>query len=317
MKFGETFSEYLHGEQERFLHKCSHLEYKQLKKVLKKCRHGEMRGSIAESCVKLPLPFDPLADKDDVCGKMDIADKACSSEACPVCDQDFFSELTSEISAIAGFFSSRARHLLHMHLASGFQRYFWRLRHCFADDHLAMIQECQSLLSYVAMNAIAIRKILKKYDKVHCSVNGRNFKTKLQAKHIELLQSPWLIELSAFQINARGSECGGFSEVFCECSCDFSGSEPVITCTLSDCVCTAASIPIIEGIKAAKPCAKCPICRQKGVYEDSVHLAELDLLVKKRCKGYWKERLYSERAEKIKQAKEYWDMQTNFVLGFV
>lgn len=38
MKFGETFTEYLHGEQERFLNKCSHVEYKRLKKVLKSCR---------------------------------------------------------------------------------------------------------------------------------------------------------------------------------------------------------------------------------------------------------------------------------------
>lgn len=38
MKFGETFTEYLHGEQECFLEKCSHIEYKQLKKVLKSCR---------------------------------------------------------------------------------------------------------------------------------------------------------------------------------------------------------------------------------------------------------------------------------------
>lgn len=38
MKFGETFTEYLHGDQEWFLEKCSHVEYKRLKKVLKSCR---------------------------------------------------------------------------------------------------------------------------------------------------------------------------------------------------------------------------------------------------------------------------------------
>lgn len=38
MKFGEVFNEYLHGEQEQFLNKCSHVEYKRLKKVLKSCR---------------------------------------------------------------------------------------------------------------------------------------------------------------------------------------------------------------------------------------------------------------------------------------
>lgn len=40
MKFGEAFKEYLHREheQECFLDKCSHVEYKRLKKVLKSCR---------------------------------------------------------------------------------------------------------------------------------------------------------------------------------------------------------------------------------------------------------------------------------------
>lgn len=38
MKFGQTFAGYLHGEQAVFLNKCSHVEYKRLKKVLKSCR---------------------------------------------------------------------------------------------------------------------------------------------------------------------------------------------------------------------------------------------------------------------------------------
>lgn len=38
MKFGETFTGFLHGEQEWFLDNCSHVEYKRLKKVLKACR---------------------------------------------------------------------------------------------------------------------------------------------------------------------------------------------------------------------------------------------------------------------------------------
>ena len=38
MKFGETFTEYLHGEEEWFLEKYRYVEYKKLKKVLKKCK---------------------------------------------------------------------------------------------------------------------------------------------------------------------------------------------------------------------------------------------------------------------------------------
>ncbi|ONK80076.1 uncharacterized protein A4U43_C01F13630 [Asparagus officinalis] len=58
------------------------------------------------------------------------------------------------------------------------------------DDHEVMVQEGRLLLDYVTMNAIAIQKILKKYAKVHGSVTGRNFKTEMHDKRIELLQSP-------------------------------------------------------------------------------------------------------------------------------
>ncbi|KAH9296063.1 hypothetical protein KI387_039651, partial [Taxus chinensis] len=346
MKFGEKFTEYLHGEGERFRDKYSHVEYKRLKKVLKKCRVGDVREDVAETGEGLYVENETvICEEMPSCG---FSKALCLSETCPVCDKIFFYELTKEISAIVGCFSSRARRLLHLHLASGFQRYLWRIKHCFADDHLAMIQEGQNLVSYVAMNAIAVRKILKKYDKVHSSVNGRNFKSKLQAKHIELLKSPWLIELSAFQINTRDSGHGYIGEIFPECSCDFTETDPVITFTLPDsvkcefsltcpicletvfdpvslgcghifcnsCACTGASVPTIEGVKSANRRAKCPICRQMGVYNDAVHLTELSLLVKRRCSGYWKERLHAERAQRVKQAKEHWDLQSRFILGF-
>ena len=78
----------------------------------------------------------------------------------------FFTELTKEASKIAGCFSSRVKRLLHLNVHSGLQRYIWRVRQCFIDDQQNMVQEGRMLLDYVTMNAIAIRKILKKYDKV-------------------------------------------------------------------------------------------------------------------------------------------------------
>lgn len=83
-----------------------------------------------------------------------------------VCDQKFFSELAKETSEINGCFSSRVRHLLDLHVASGMQGYLLRLRRCFKNDQQAMVLEGRILIEYVTMNAIAIRKILKKYDKV-------------------------------------------------------------------------------------------------------------------------------------------------------
>jgi E3 ubiquitin-protein ligase BAH len=40
MKFGAIYEEYLRAEQDKYLAKCSHVEYKHLKKVLKRCRVG-------------------------------------------------------------------------------------------------------------------------------------------------------------------------------------------------------------------------------------------------------------------------------------
>lgn len=71
MKFGETFMEYLHGEQERFLGECSHVEYKRLKKVLKRCR----------TCKSLQRPRDAGRGEEDA--DADGSPRLCQCEACP------------------------------------------------------------------------------------------------------------------------------------------------------------------------------------------------------------------------------------------
>ncbi|KAK1296183.1 putative E3 ubiquitin-protein ligase BAH1-like 1 [Acorus calamus] len=281
-----TFAEYLQqGEQEGFLNNCSHVEYKRLKKVLKSCRvcRAESRGE----------------------GEDDSGGGGGGEGASELCQ-------------------------------------------CESYDQKTLVQEGRMLIDYITMNAIAIRKILKKYDKIHSSVNGRNFKTTLRAKHIELLQSPWLTELGAFCINSNNSDIGKSGEFIQQFSCDFSGAEPLMTLTLSNsvnleynltcavcldtlfnpyalgcghlfckgCACSSASVFLFEGPKAAPKGAKCPVCRAVGVYANSVHLAELDLLLKNRCRDYWKERMQSERTEMVKQSKIYWESQTKFAIGY-
>ncbi|KAI3922678.1 hypothetical protein MKW92_027984, partial [Papaver armeniacum] len=156
MKFGDTFNEYLRGEQECFLEKCSHVEYKQLKKVLKSCR--KCRATSTPTCVD---EDDHNNTTNDGGGSSEL----CMYESCSLCDQKFFSELMKEASEIAGCFSSRVRRLLNLHVSTGMQRYVLRIRHCFTNDQQIMIQQGRMLIDYVTMNAIAIRKILKKYDK--------------------------------------------------------------------------------------------------------------------------------------------------------
>ncbi|XP_019187932.1 PREDICTED: probable E3 ubiquitin-protein ligase BAH1-like [Ipomoea nil] len=313
MKFGETFTEYIHEDEGN---KLSYVEYKSLKKVLKRC----------SACNTLKA----------------------SNECCSLCDQTFFPELKKEASDIAGCFSSRVRRLLRLHMAPGVQRYFTSLRHCFVDDQQAMAQECQMLMQYAVMNTTAMRKILKKYDKIHGSVKGRNFKSTISAEHLEILQSPWLIELGAFYLNFNASNGRSSRELFSSFSCDFDASEFTLTLALPEnikleyslkcavcldfvfnpyalgcghlfcksCACRAASVMIYDGLKAASKESKCPICRQVGVYTNVVHMMELDLLLKKRFQKLWKERLVSDRAEALKQSRLFWELQTRYAVGF-
>ncbi|ONK64113.1 uncharacterized protein A4U43_C07F22210 [Asparagus officinalis] len=71
-------------------------------------------------------------------------------------------------------------------------------------------------------------------SEVHGSVTGRNFKTEMHDKRIELLQSSWLIELDAFYVNFTGLDIGEPGEIFRKFSCDLSGAQPVMSMTFSD-----------------------------------------------------------------------------------
>ncbi|KAE9590773.1 hypothetical protein Lal_00023018 [Lupinus albus] len=328
MKFGCAFKEYLEEEKELMLDKkCVHIEYFRLKKVLKNC----------QSCKHLNTCSDSDLDQDQL----------CQCQSCSLCDQKFFSELMKEASDIVGYFNSRVRHILNLHIATGMKGYILRLRQCFKDDRQDLAQEGGILIEYIAMNAIAMRKILKKYDKVHNSVNGENFKSRMHAEHIELLHSPFLIELGAFYLNSSGRDGFELDGIRGRFSCDLNITEAVITMSLPDsikleynltcaicldyvfnpyalgcghifcksCACSAASVMIFEGLKSAIPESKCPICREVGVYSKPMHMLELDLLIKRRCRKYWKERLSVERSETMKQIKEYWNMQSTYATG--
>lgn len=71
-----------------------------------------------------------------------------------------------ELAEVVGCFNTRAQQLLKLHMATGLRKYLLR-RKCKLDGNReAMIQEGQMLVNYASMNALAVRKILKKYDKV-------------------------------------------------------------------------------------------------------------------------------------------------------
>ncbi|KAG6645054.1 hypothetical protein CIPAW_08G096100 [Carya illinoinensis] len=266
-----------------------------------------------------------------------------------ICDGTFFPSIIKEMSAVVGCFNERAQKLLELHLASGFRRYLIWFKGKKQNNHGILIQEGKELLTYALINAIAIRKILKKYDKIHYSKQGQAFKSQAQSMHIEILQSPWLCELIAFHINLRKNkvETSKALAMFEGCNLTFNDVKPSLNCELFDsvevdidltcsicldtvfdavsltcghifcymCACSAAAVTIVDGLKAALPKAKCPLCREAGVYEGAVHLDELNILLSHSCSEYWEERLQSERVERIRQTKEHWENHCRAFLG--
>ncbi|KAG4916630.1 hypothetical protein JHK87_054187 [Glycine soja] len=323
MKFCKKYQEYMQGQEKKL--PC--VGFKKLKKILKKCRRNS-------SSLK------PL--------NASLAAKTCPDH-CPVCDGTFFPSLLNEMSDIVGCFNQRAQKLLELHLASGVRKYFFWIKGKLQGNHTALIQEGKDLVTYALINAIAIRKILKKYDKIHYSKQGQLFKSQVQSMHKEILQSPWLCELMAFHINLRETKVKSRKAhaLFDGCSLTFKDGKPSLTCELFDsikvdidltcsicldtvfdpvsltcghifcyiCACSAASVSIVNGLKSADPKMKCPLCREGAVYEGAVRLEELNILLSRSCQEYWEQRLQTERVERVKQIKEHWDSQCRAFVG--
>ena len=85
------------------------------------------------------------------------------------CDDTFFPSLQEEMSAILGCFNARAQELLKLHLASGIGKLIFWFKGKLKGSGTALAEEGRDLVIYALVNATAIRKILKKYDKVSLS----------------------------------------------------------------------------------------------------------------------------------------------------
>ncbi|XP_076915863.1 E3 ubiquitin-protein ligase NLA-like [Bidens hawaiensis] len=314
MKFCKKYEEYMQTHDQNNLPAVG---FKNLKKILKRCRRDKSPGC---------------------------------THPCQVCDGSFFPSLTKEMSMVLGCFNECAQKVVDVHLASGFRKYvMWCTHKLQRNNHGALIQQGNDLVGYALINAIAMRKILKKYDKIHGSNQGEAFRSRVQSMHTEILQSPWLYELIAFHINLTETKgkMGNRAELFERCGIIFDDGKPSLSCHLSHavtleidltcsvcldtvfdpvcltcghifcflCACKSGSVTIVDGLKTTKPTAKCPLCREARVYHGSLHLDELNILLSKSCPKYWEERHKTERAERIRQTKEHWEAQSRSFLG--
>ncbi|KAI3693523.1 hypothetical protein L1987_76467 [Smallanthus sonchifolius] len=327
MKFCKKYQEYMQTQDQK---KLPAMGFKNLKKILKRCRTDTIPHRSQSSS-------SPLINESP-CGNSDTC-----PHHCPVCDGTFFPSLMKDTSAVVGCFNKRAQKLLDVHLATGFRKYYVWCRGKLQGSHGALVQEGKDLVAYAIINAIALRKILKKYDKIHYSKHGQAFRSQVQSMHMEILKSPWLCELIAFHINSKETNRKAYEGP----SLVFNDGKPSLSCELSDtfkieidltcsicldtvfdsvsltcghifcymCACKSGSVTIVDGLQAARSTAKCPLCREAGVYEGGLHLDELNILLSRRCPEYWEERLQNERVERIQQAKEHWESQSRAFLG--
>eukprot|EP00253_Pinus_taeda_P029281 PITA_29281 len=310
MKFCKKYREHMQKHQER-LPGVSYVEFKKFKKIFKHCTAKCDKQSSTE------LSSDEgnsSSEVNDINAGGDGVGRAYRT-CCPVCDRMFFPSLLNEMAAVVCCFNTRAKQLLELHLATGFGKYLAWLISKRTGDHFAMMKEGENLVKYAAINALAMRKILKKYDKVHYSKQGQEFKIRVQAMQMEILQSPWLNELLAFCINLMYSRDGltSVSDLYGDYSLTFDGEKPSLSCTVLDsikldidltcsicletlfdpvslkcghifcfsCACSAAAVRIVDGLYSANPNSKCPLCRQTRVFGGAVHLGELSILLSK------------------------------------
>ncbi|XP_021861425.1 probable E3 ubiquitin-protein ligase BAH1-like 1 isoform X2 [Spinacia oleracea] len=272
MKFCKSYENYMKQFGKKTL---PGIGYRKLKKLINKCRTHNIQ-SFDEAVISPP--------------------------GCSVCDGNFFPSLFDEMLAVVDCFDKEAQKLLDPPLSCP-----WRI----------WVHKCEK---------------------------GREFKSGAQTKHIEVLQSPWFYELMSFQINSRDRKLKATSKdasLFEGLDLIFNNDNPSMSCELFDsfridvelicpicldivfdavalrcghilcymCACSAASVNIVDGLKAATPNQKCPLCREVRVYGDATRLEELNILLSKRCPEYWGKRLESERVERLRLVKEHWQSQ--------
>ncbi|KVH94479.1 Zinc finger, RING/FYVE/PHD-type [Cynara cardunculus var. scolymus] len=308
MKFCKKYEEYMQTQDQK---KLPGVGFKNLKKILKRCRR-DMNHSRSSLQSQSSLLLNDSSDNTS----------ALCLHPCPVCDGYFFPSLMKEMSMVVGCFNKRAQKVLDVHLATGFRKYFVWCRDKFQGKHGALIQEGENLV-------------------------GQAFRSQVKSMHMEILQSPWLCELIAFHINLSETKADmrKGSELFEGCSLIFSDGKPSLSCELSDtvkleidltcsvcldtvfdpvyltcghifcfmCACKSGSVTIVDGLKATKPTAKCPLCRE--VWTFSVPSFFKLSIINICCPEYWEERLRTERAERIRQTKEHWQSQSRAFLG--
>ncbi|KAL0389631.1 UNVERIFIED_CONTAM: E3 ubiquitin-protein ligase BAH1 [Sesamum calycinum] len=272
MKFCKKYEEYMQGQGQK---KLPGVGFKKLKKILKRCR-------------KQPHSHGVLVDDHQHKGN---GDSSTCPQQCPAIASN---EEKSRVCYLE---------LGIIFVSEVFNLSLWILRTLEIID-LRVSSVCDGTF---------FPSLLKEMSAViHYSKQGQAFKSQAQRMHIEILQSPWLCELMAFHINMRESKVNSRNApaLFEGCSLVLNDGKPSLSCELFDsvkldidltcsicletlfdpvsltcghifcymCACKAGSVTIVDGLTAATPKQKCPICRQRIFHPAAAMRKPINLL---------------------------------------
>eukprot|EP00243_Klebsormidium_subtile_P004442 TRINITY_DN18422_c0_g1_i1.p1 TRINITY_DN18422_c0_g1~~TRINITY_DN18422_c0_g1_i1.p1 ORF type:complete len:353 (-),score=59.56 TRINITY_DN18422_c0_g1_i1:580-1638(-) len=207
MKFGSQFQWFLQSQMSgEYRAHC--LQYKSLKKQLSACRKRDPSA---------PPPH----------GSPSVWDSYRPVRAhCDACDVHFWADVGKEVKDISAFFKKRAAFLLQEHGVSSMYEAQNRLFSCFlgggcrrrAQEQVVdaeLGREARQLIQFAKANTMALRKILKKYDKLHRTGAGKEFMQRLLRREQDnsfLTQRFLLHELTALH-SSLGEEKSSDAEI--------------------------------------------------------------------------------------------------------
>lgn len=228
-------------------------------------------------------------------------------------EEEFFQLLEQEMQKVSSHFDKHARHLHNQYtkLLELKKKKFSCMKIFRKKKLAAKLKEepmqyeelAEKLCEYAAVNSVALRKILKKYDKATGLRTGQKYLNRCHKGNKEnctFLHSPLRPELSGMAWHLRAAPhcvpsnkevteqlgmCTVNEDLTCPVCFDVLHRAVALGCGhvfCESCAIKSGGVPDWLTLKDVKPERPCPLCRRTHVYPRSVHLRAVDDLVRHR-----------------------------------
>lgn len=323
MKFSKELDALRQRQPEEWQDKF--LSYKTLKKVLHPAGRVQSKPAELRKCRSWDpsLAREPLFEEPDeslispqlkAMSKCDLALNHAEDLLAKIAvEEEFFQLLEQEMQKVSSHFDKHARHLHNEYykLLQLKKKKFSCMKLFRKKKLAAKLQEepmqceelAEKLCEYAAVNSVALRKILKKYDKATGLRSGQKYLNRCHQGNKEnctFLHSPLRPELSGMAWHLRSGPhciprnkevleqlgtCAVNEDLTCPVCFDVLHRSVALGCGhvfCESCAIKSGGVPDWLTLKDVKPDRPCPLCRRTNVYPRSVHLRAVDDLVRHR-----------------------------------